>query len=137
MVVAVLLVSSTEVAVMVALPAVAGAVHTPAAVIEPALAAQVTVPVAPPVTVAEKVALLPTETVDEAGLREVTATVWGVRVKVLVAKLPAVLATSRVKVLGAVMTPLANPEPVVTAPTDWSTLPVPALKTGVTVVLPP
>ena len=73
--VAVLLVSSTEVAVIVALPAVAGAVHTPAAVIEPALAAQVTVPVAPPVTVVEKVEVLPTETVDEAGLREVTATV--------------------------------------------------------------
>ena len=74
-VLAVLLASSAEVAVMVAVPAAAGAVQTPPLVIAPDVAVQVTPLVAPPVTVLPKVVGVETATVGAAGLRAPTATV--------------------------------------------------------------
>jgi hypothetical protein len=78
-VVAVLLLSSLDVAVMVTLPAVPGAVHTPLPVfIVPALADHVTLLVTPPVAVVEKVVELLTVRVGAAGVIAPTATVFGV-----------------------------------------------------------
>ena len=74
-VLAVFLASSTEVAVMVALPAVAGAVQTPPLVMAPAVVDQVTPLVAPPVTVLLKVVGVETATVGAAGLSAPTAIV--------------------------------------------------------------
>ena len=73
-VVAVLVGSSTEVAVMVAAPAVAGAVQTSPAQV-PASENQVTVFRAPPVTVAAKVVAVLTVLVGDAGLMAPMATV--------------------------------------------------------------
>jgi hypothetical protein len=80
-VVADLVLSSTDVAVMVTLPAVAGAVHAPvAAFIVPALADHVMLLVTPPVAVVVKVVALLTVFVGAAGLMAFTTTVCGVTV---------------------------------------------------------
>jgi len=75
MVVAVLLLSSFDVAVMVTGPMVAGAVQTPKAVIAPALADQLMRLVAPPVAVVLKLVPLITATVGAAGVIAFTTTV--------------------------------------------------------------
>jgi hypothetical protein len=91
-VVAVLLLSSFAVAVMVTLPAVAGAVHAPvAAVIVPALADHVMALVTPPVAVVVKVVAVLTVFVGAAGVIAFTTTVCGVTVTELSAKSPAAL----------------------------------------------
>jgi len=91
-VVAVLLLSSFAVAVMVTLPAVAGAVHAPVpAFIAPALADHVMPLVTPPVAVVVKVVAVLTVLVGAAGLMALTATVCGVTVTELSTKSPAAL----------------------------------------------
>ena len=78
-VVAVLLLSSLDVAVMVTLPAVAGAVQTPVlAFMVPALADQLMLLVTPPVAVVENVVDLVTVRVGAAGVIAPTTTVFGV-----------------------------------------------------------
>ena len=129
--------SSLEVAVMVAVPTVAGAVQTPPEVMVPAVADQVTVLVAPPLTRTLKVLVVPVVTVGLPGEMAPRLTPTGVRVRLLVAVVPRLLVTVRVKVLAAVMGPELKGTPLVTTPTPWSTLPVPALKVGVMVVEPP
>ena len=92
-----LLVSSLEVAVMVAEPAVAGAVQAPVAgSMVPAVAVQVRALVVPPVAVALKVVVVATVLVALAGLRAPTLTTLGVTVRVVVAVLPRLLVTVRV-----------------------------------------
>jgi len=72
--------------------AVAGAVQAPvAATMAPALADQVTVPRAPPATVALKVVAELTARVAAAGLTAPMLTVWGVTVTEASAWLPAAL----------------------------------------------
>lgn len=130
--------SSAEVAVMSTDPALAGAVQAPVALfMVPALADQRSPLVAPPVAEAVKVVVLPTARDGATGLTAPTATVWGARLRLVVAWVPAWLITVRVKVLAAAMAPLPKPTPVVTVPTAWSTVPVPPVKVGVTVVVPP
>ena len=75
-----LVLSSAAVAVMVAEPAVAGAVQTPAEVMVPAVALQVMLLVRPPVAVALKVVEVLTVRVGAGGLMTLTATVCGVTV---------------------------------------------------------
>ena len=130
-------VSSAEVAVMVTVPGLAGAVQTPPEVMVPPVADQVTVLVAPPLARTLKVLLVATVTVGVLGRMEPRLTPTGVRVRVLVAVVPRLLVTVRVKVLVAVMGPELKGTPLVTAPIPWSTDPVPALKVGVMVVEPP
>ena len=130
--------SSVEVAVMVTDPVKFGAVQAPVlGFMVPAVADQVMPLVRPPVAVAAKVVALRTSLVARAGLGVLTTTVWGVTVTVEVAWVLPPPVTVRVKVLAVVMVPLENATPLVTAPMPWSTLPVPLLKVGVMVVLPP
>ena len=137
-VVADLVASSVEVAVMVTVPATAGAVQAPVpGVMVPALADQVMPLVTPPVAVAPKVVAVLIDRVAPAGLTAPTATVCGVTVRFEVLVVPAALVTVRTKALAAVMVPLGKVVPLVTTPTPWSTLPVPPLKVGVTGVLLP
>ena len=100
-VVAFLLASSFEVAVIVTLPEVPGAVHTPVLpLIAPPLAVQVTVPRFPPLVVVLKVVELLTVRVGEAGLMGLTTTVCGVTsAEFTVACCPAALVTVRVNVV--------------------------------------
>jgi hypothetical protein len=80
-VVAVLLLSSVEVAVIVTFPEVPGAVHMPAlAFIVPALADQLIPFVTPPLAVVVKVVVLFTVFVGAAGVIALTTTVCGVTV---------------------------------------------------------
>ena len=117
-VVAVLVASSADLAVMVTVAAVAGAVQAPdAASMVPALADQVMPLVAPPVAVALKVVVVPTELTIAAGLTALRATVRGTRVRLVVAMVPAALVTVRMKFLGPVMGPLPKELPLVTTPT--------------------
>jgi hypothetical protein len=82
--------SSFDVAVMVTLPAVPGAVHAPVlALITPPVAVQVIPLVAPPVTVVVKVVAVLTMRVGDAGLIAFTTTVCGVTVTELSTKSPA------------------------------------------------
>lgn len=114
-----LLASSAEVAVMVTVWAVAGAVQAPVAgFMVPALADQVRVLLTPPVAVAENVVLVPAVRIGAAGVTAPTTTVWGVSVTEVVAAVPAALVTVRRKVFAAVMTLLPKPVPLVTVPTD-------------------
>ena len=130
--------SSTEVAVMVTVPAEAGAVQAPVeALMLPALADQVRLLVAPPVAVALKMVLVLVVRVAAAGLREPTTTVWGLTATLVAAGVPAALVTVRMKVLAEVMAPLLTATPLVTAPTPLLMLPVPLLKVGVRRVVPP
>ena len=130
--------SSLDVAVMVTVPAAAGAVQAPVVgFMVPALAVQVRPLEAPPVAVALKVVAVLTVRMALAGLTEPTATVCGDTVRLAVVVAPAALVTVRTKALAVVMVPLGKAVPLVTAPTPWSTLPVPLLKVGVRVVLPP
>ena len=136
-VVAVLVASSLEVAVMVTDCSVAGAVQAPVeAFMVPALADQVTMLVAPPLAVVLKVVVELTSLVGAAGAKAVRATVCGVSVTVAVAVVPAALVTVMVKVLLAVMTPLLKAVPLLTAPMLLSTVAVPLLKVGVMLVVP-
>ena len=134
---AVLVGSSFDVTVMVTDPAVAGATHRPVlALMEPALALQVTLLVAPPLAVLLKVVLVLMLRVTAAGETAVRATVLTVTVRGVVAVVPAALVTVRVNVLAAVMAPLLKAVPLVTVPTPLSTTPVPLLKVGVMLVAP-
>ena len=136
-VVAVLATSSVEVAVMVTVPAVAGAVQAPVlALMLPPVADQVMPLVAPLEAVALKVVVELAVRVPPTGLMAPTATVCTVMGRLVVAVLPAALVTVRVKVLAAVMVPLLKATPLVTVPTPLSTLPVPLLKEGVMRVVP-
>ena len=91
-VVAVLLLSSLDVAVMVILPAVAGAVQTPVlAFMVPALADQLMLLVTPPVAVVEKVVELLTVRVGVVGVIAPTTTVFGVTMTELSTLSPAAL----------------------------------------------
>ena len=110
--------SSTEVAVMVTVWAVTGAVQTPVlATMVPALAVQARVFVAPPVAVALKVVLVPVVRVGKAGVMAPTLTAWVVRVTEAVAVLPAALVTVRVKVFAPETAPLPKGVPLATTPT--------------------
>jgi hypothetical protein len=84
--------SSFDVAVMVTLPAVAGAVHVPVlALITPPLAVQLIPLVTPPMAVVVNVVALFTVRVGDAGLIAFTTTVCGVTVTELSTKSPAAL----------------------------------------------
>ena len=88
--------SSTETALMVTVPAAAGAVQAPvAAFMLPALAVQVTVPRNPPVTLTVNACTVPPATVGAAGLIAPTATVWGVMATLASAWSPAPLVARR------------------------------------------
>ena len=92
MVAAVLLPSSFEAAVMVTLPAMAGALQTPVlALIVPAAADHVIPLVAPPVAVVLNAVVLFTVRIGAAGLTAFTKTVCGVTVTELSVKSPAEL----------------------------------------------
>ena len=92
MVVAVLLLSSFDVAVMVTGPMVAGAVQAPVpAIIVPPLADQLMRLVAPPVAVVLNAVVLFTVRVGAAGLTAFTTTVCGVTLTELSTKSPAEL----------------------------------------------
>jgi len=138
-VVADLVTSSFDDAVIVTAPAVLGAFQTPVlAFIVPALTDQATPPVAPPLVVAVKVVELFTVRVGEAGLMGFTVTVWGVTTEdSAVAVWPGVLMTVSVNVVGAVMARDALATLLVTAPTPWLTLPVPLAKSGVRFTVAP
>ena len=110
--------SAREVAVIVTVPAAAGAVHTPVlATMVPALAVQVRPFVTPPVAVSVKVVVVPAVRVGSAGLMAPTLTTWVVKRTATVAVLPAALVTVRVNVFGLVMAPLLKGVPFVTTPT--------------------
>jgi len=87
--------SSTEVAVMVTVCPVAGAVQVDPTHV-PAVAAQVTVFVTPPVTVVLKLVLVLTVRMGLTGLSAVRTTVWGITVAVAVAVAPSRFVTVRV-----------------------------------------
>ena len=130
--------SSAEVAVMVTLWAEAGAVQEPeAGFMVPALADQMIEFDTPPVAVAAKVVVVPTVRTGAAGVTAPTLTVWGFRVTEVLATVPAALVTVNWKDFAAVMAPLLKEVPLVTVPTAWSTVPVPPLKVGVMVLVPP
>ena len=123
---------------MVTLWAEAGAVKAPVeALIVPAEADQVMPVFEAPETELEKVVEVFTVMVGAAGEIAATAADWTVMVTLAVAVDPAALVTVRVKVLGAVRAPELKAVPEVTAPTLWSTAPVPAEKVGVMLVEPP
>jgi len=103
-VVADLLPSSLDVAVMVTLPATAGAVQVPLApFIAPALADQAIPLVAPPVAVVLNVVAVLTVRVGALGLTGFTTTVCGVTVTELSTKSPAAFVALNQKVLAAMM----------------------------------
>ena len=103
----------------------------------PAVADHTTLLVTPPVAVVLKVVIELTSRVGAAGATAARATVCGFTGRLAVAVVPAALVTVRTKVLATVMVPLPKLVPLVTVPTPWSTLPVPLLKVGVRVVVPP
>ena len=108
-----LVASSVEVAVMVTVWAVAGAVQVEPDQV-PAVEDQVTVLFAPPVGVELNTVLVLTVLVVAAGVTAPTATTWGVTVTEVVAVVPAALVTVKVKVLApsqlAVIALVAEPE---------------------------
>ena len=126
-VVAFLLASSFDVAVIVTLPAVPGAVHAPVLpLIAPPLAVQATVPKFPPLVVVLKVVELFTVRVGEAGLTGLTTTVCGVTsAESTVACCPPALVTVRVNVVGVVIASDDLATLLVTVPTPLLTLPFP------------
>jgi hypothetical protein len=107
----------------------AGAVQTPVlALMVPALALQVTVSSAPPVTVVPKVVVEPTVRVGAAGLGVATTTVCGVTWQMVVAVVPAALVTVRVKRMGEVIAAVGMGTPLVAAAVTFE-LPFPVLPT--------
>ena len=113
-VLAVFVASSCDVAVMVTLPAVPGAVHVPVlALIVPALADHVMPLVAPPVAVILKVVELFTVRVGTAGVMAPTVTVCGATVTELSAKSPAALVARSQKVLVIVIAAVVMAVPLV------------------------
>ena len=109
-----LLLSSREVAVMVTLPVVAGAVQTPVpASMVPALAVQVIPLVTPPLAVEVKVVEVLTERVGAAGAMGVRATVCGVTVAETLAESPAASVARSQKVFGVVIAAVVMAAPLV------------------------
>ena len=125
-VVAVLVGSSTLVAVMVTVWAVAGAVQVEPDQV-PAVEDQVTVPRLPPEAEALKAVLELTVLVEAAGARDPTLTDWGVTTVEVEVEVPAALVTVRVKVRAPVQLAVIGAEatPVAGQVRPWLRVPVP------------